>query len=630
MRSPHIHRMAGIWLICLFSINATAQLKVIPLDHTTPSTKTQRQARTNAEPLTLPFFDDFSFTPVADHEAAGIPLATLWESGAGTWVNPGNGANAPSINVATMDGLNSEGLPYSEQSLNNGFADVLTSNPIDLSTDQIPLAERNKVFLSFFYQWGGYGEEPDSKDFLRLEFKNADGGWETAATINTLVTMSRDVFYDQVVQITEDRFFHDAFQFRFRNFGRLSGPFDSWNIDYVYLDKGRLGSIDIADAALTQELSALFGRYTAMPLDHFRETQVLAPPSTGVYNLRNSFAAINFHAEATITNYFEDETVTAETIVLNESRGIISETENTIQPFERITTTLDVLPDPLNEAQFNPAAKQIDITIEMNLIPDNNFPEELFTTSNDTINSTYHLDDYYAYDDGSAEYAAILTTKGDRAAYQFEVLRSDGQPDILAGFDIYVPRQALSPNLTIPFFILSDNDGMPGPVLYSINKTVTASGRNEFQSVSILPLPVSGKFYIGWQAPIGGTFPVGIDYANNTSDKVFVDTNGTWVPSLDIPGSLMIRPVFGEGVISGIPESTHRLQAYPNPSEGVFYLPEEIDNLEIISTTGQRIAFELSTETDGTRISIPNAQAGLYILKIQKDHSIITQKIVIR
>src|SRR5690606_23691330 len=121
MRSPHIHRMAGIWLICLFSIHATAQLKVIQLDHTTPSTKTQRQARTHAEPLTLPFFDDFSFTPVADHEAAGIPLATLWESGAGTWVNPGNGANAPSINVATMDGLNSEGLPYSEQSLNNGI-----------------------------------------------------------------------------------------------------------------------------------------------------------------------------------------------------------------------------------------------------------------------------------------------------------------------------------------------------------------------------------------------------------------------------------------------------------------------------------------------------------------------------
>src|SRR5690606_19922032 len=125
-------------------------------------------------PLSLPFFDDFSKPVLTIY-----PDTNKWENGYSVWVNDGMAIRPPTINVATFDGLDSSGRAYNPNDiLLTGYADNLTSHPIDLSEAALPVGERASVFISFFYQWYGHTEAPDDKDFLELDFKTADeNGW---------------------------------------------------------------------------------------------------------------------------------------------------------------------------------------------------------------------------------------------------------------------------------------------------------------------------------------------------------------------------------------------------------------------------------------------------------------------
>jgi hypothetical protein len=255
------------------SFPAIGQLKVYPRpssDRTSASIqKTNSAARTKAViKRSLPFWDDFSFTPV-NHTSLALsnyPVDSLWVNNYTVWINNGMGINARSLNVATFDGLDSAFLPYSDQVLVNGLRDSLVSQGIILDESEVTIAERNSVFLSFAYQWQGNGEAPDALDYLSVEFKNNSGDWETVLTIYPKSSFNRDLFYDTLLKVDGDRFFHDVFQFRFRNYGRQSGPYDTWNVDYVYLNKNRTpDDTDFPDQAISTPLTTLFGKYQSIP-----------------------------------------------------------------------------------------------------------------------------------------------------------------------------------------------------------------------------------------------------------------------------------------------------------------------------------------------------------------------------
>jgi hypothetical protein len=251
--------------------------------------------------------------------------------------------------------------------------------------------------------------------------------------------------------------------------------------------------------------------------------------------------------------------------------------------------------------------------------------------ANDTIKSTYFLKDYFAYDDGVAEYAAGLTQPGNRAAYLFELPSS--VPDTLVGIDIYVPEYGLSSNMTADFYVFSDNGGVPGDLLYTIPSFgIQRKPLNKFQRIRILePFLVNNKFYVGWKAPVGPTLKIGLDVSNNAGEMIFVNTNGTWVQSSDISGSLMIRPVFGSGdIVTGIEQESNPISIYPNPSTGEFYIRGDFDQLHITTITGQPVTFSIQDAGDDHKIALNNSGAGLYILRVQKESYIHTEKLVIR
>ncbi|MBT1698350.1 T9SS type A sorting domain-containing protein [Fulvivirgaceae bacterium PWU4] len=597
--------------------------------------------------LTLPFWDDFttSYGPYPD--------TTRWKNSYSVWVNNGMAINPPTLNVATFDGLDSAGLAYNENEvLLNGFTDTLMSKNIDLSDPTLPMADRGTVFLSFFYQWRGNGEAPDPQDYLQVDFKYDSAKWETVLTLKPNDTFKPDTFYTAIVKVDGEKFFDADFQFRIMAYGRQSGPYDTWNVDYVYLNKGRsITDTAFPDQAITSSLSSLFkNRYRAMPYQHFRQDLSLLHPKFNIYNLRGGVPEVlTYFTEATFHN-----DVAAPYTISNlggDSTNINDDGSNTIFAFEKRTVTLKDIPNPNDAAQFNPNAKYVDVDLKVHLLTGDNIDLEDGSPAkdydpnyapidfrvNDTITNTYSLRDYYAYDDGVAEYAAGLIETGDLIAYEFELPFNDTfKQDTLIAFDIYLPPYGMTSNQTVDFFIYGDNNGVPddtAPLLRFSGKSVSRKKLNEFQRVAFLPaiLIDQRKFYIGWKQPSVGKMLVGLDISNDTGDKVFVNVNGTWKKNNRVHGSLMVRPIFGSGLVEtqvGTEEVATPFSVFPNPSRGSFYIEGPLDHLEILSITGQRVSFESVHESDRTLVQL-NQPAGLYLLRCTKGTVTKTHKIIV-
>ncbi len=647
-RSSLLSSHKSIWIVVLLIVfsfiqheSTYAQLARFPVQRKNPSSisKSKKEvARTKDASLSLPFWDDFSFTPVNDTSNAesNLPLSSLWSRGDSVWVNDGLGINVPTINVASFDGLDSLGLPYSDEVLENGFRDELRSQPINL--DAVIGADTSTVFLSFFYQWQGNGEPPDPSDYMRIEFKDSTDAWIDILTINTKSSFDKTVFYDTILQVKGKRFLHDTFQFRFRNYGRRSGPFDTWNIDYVYLNKGRtINDTSFPDQAVASSFSPLFGSYYAMPIKHFFAAPLIDSVEFDVNNLMNNVSSIaeSYVAKALFTNHSNSSFDLFESVLDPDS--LVD--DGTIEAFERNRVKLYNLPNPNNPSQFDPSSDSIEVELKVKIstngelpgVGDAFLPYDLHI--NDSTSTHYYLDDYYAYDDGIAEYSVGLTHAGNRLAYQFT--RPANIPDSLAvlnGFYIYFPKFGVTNSLTVDFTIYADDGGKPGDVLYTIpSYLIKPTGINVFQLVPIREIVLVGTtYYIGWKAPVNGSVVVGLDVSNNTGDKMIVYTNGQWDVNDAVEGSIMLRPRFGEAdVVTGIADEEKSLQIFPNPSKGEFYIKGKYDRMEIITVTGQSIPFTSNQESDNTRITILSPTSGLYVLKIIKGNALQTRKIVI-
>jgi hypothetical protein len=634
--------------------SAFAQLVVYPLPAKAGSLQKRKSKNTTSRtqeisPRSLPFWDDFSWTQVdkKGDTLSNYPVDSLWLHNNSVWINNGLGLNPPSINVATFNGLNASQNPYSDQILANGFRDTLMSQPIRL--DEVPTGERSTVYLSFFYQWAGHGEPPDADDYLQVEFKNDQGVWESAATIRTKDSFEENVFYDTLIKVDGERFFHDSFQFRFKNYGRLSGPYDTWHLDYVYLNKNRTAEDRfVPDRSIISTLTNMFSGYRSIPYHHFLENRTVSQPTFDVFNIQNDTSTLSYSTQGTFISYKDD--VASAPYVVDPLGGAgtspIDGATGVIFQRERKTVTLQYVPDPYDASQFSEDADSVSVSLKVQLFTGDTFNPEtgefandydpaifqpLDFRSNDTLRAEYMLADYYAYDDGIAEYSVGLTSFGNRASYQFDMLRAE--PDTLVGFDIYYPDYGITNNLTVDFSVYSDDNGLPGTAIYTLpSYTIQRNGLNKFEKIRFGDqFLVENKFYIGWKAPVGGTFKVGLDTNNDSGAKLFVNTNGTWIQNTDILGSVMIRPVFGIGeIVTGLPEEELQSQIFPNPNDGKFFIPNSFEILDVISVTGQRIGFITTAHGERQMVQLATTSAGMYIIKLRSGDTMFSSKIVVR
>lgn len=609
------------------SVLAQSTLQLFPIQQESTQSKTKRKAEVRS--IKLPFWDDFSF--------AGKPADTLWASKEDVRITDGMAIRPPSVGVAVFDGINREGVAYSNDLTANGFTDSLVSRPIRL--DLVPIANRDSVYLSFYYQWKGNGEAPDPADYLQVDFKDETDSWIPISLLRAPANPDASVFIDYLERISDNAFFHDDFQFRIVRYGRQSGPFDTWLVDYVYLNEHRFAlDSSFPDRSISSPLTSLFNDYYAVPKNHFLVSKEVTAPSYVIATQKNSPTPLDQFTYLEASNYSANTTASYNSTLDNAVSLFLP-------AFGKVTEQLQLLPDVNNAQVIDPLADST--TLKLKLIITSNDNLSIFQLpkpvnadyndfiyspinfrANDTTQTTYTLSNYYAYDDGKAEYSAGLTQPGNRAAMRFTLIHNEA--DTLTGVYIYFPRLTgtLSNIVNLQFY--ADASGLPGSLLGEEVVTIQRLGLDQFHKIILRnSILLPSVFHIGWEQPVNGNVSIGLD-RSRSNPGIFSNGNGTWINVLNVQGTLMIRPIFAKGtIVVSVEKNEETLKIYPNPLQTSFTINQAADVVDITSINGVPISFHSNKQDKQTIVDLTTSIKGLILIRIRINNSLFIRKAII-
>jgi hypothetical protein len=125
---------------------------------------------------------------------------------------------------------------------------------------------------------------------------------------------------------------------------------------------------------------------------------------------------------------------------------------------------------------------------------------------------------------------------------------------------------------------------------------------------------------------------VGFDANTDSADRIFYNTSGTWTKNTDLKGSLMIRPVFGKGttnVVTEVTKESKSIEIYPNPSQGVFYVPNVVEQITVYDSFGSPVDFFSEDQLERKKIQVINRN-GLLIVRMLIDNQWVSQRIIVQ
>ncbi|HET9054672.1 MAG TPA: T9SS type A sorting domain-containing protein, partial [Cyclobacteriaceae bacterium] len=473
------------------------------------------------------------------------------------------------------------------------------------------------------------------------------------------------LFYDTAIRIPQaipgniPEYFHDEFQFRFVWFGKTSGPYDAWHLDYVYLNRrvndneevidGALTinegdkNTNISDRAVTRPLSTILAQgYYAMPYSHFLKDveNSLVTPTLHLFNLIDAgFPQVsNYTSYFTITHYtagtpsvtFDGTVETVGSIAALPSR------QHAVRP-------VHALPDI---AGFNVPADSATVFVKIN-VNSGDMDDEIDYFAryepinfllNDSVSRTFTLSDYYAYDDGVAEYAMALEKQGNQFAYRF-VLDDDVTQDTLNGLHIYFPFAGGPAPQTLQIFVFPDKAGKPDSMwVYRQTIPVTRTANNRFTEISFTEgIIVRDTFYIGYLETETGQAErvrIGLDASHDTGHHMYYRNTvyHQWLLNDQLEGSAMIRPRFGTApIITGVEGGERNpVSIYPNPARDVFYMKGPVNHVQVFTLTGQPVTITVEQMPDTKKIMLSGAAPGLYLVRYRAGSSIYTGKLLVK
>ncbi len=588
--------------------NILSQEMLVPLGSCsprhTPATVSLKQFKiSDIDTLELPFFDDFSYN-------GNLPNTDLWIDDY-VYINNNYSGNPVSIGVATLDAVNSEGKLNGETS-SPFISDYLTSLPINLD-----YPDRNDIYLSFFYQPQGLGDNPETWDSLCVDFyaPNADE-WHT---VWSTPGRESEKFTQVFIQVNDTSFLKPGFRFRFKNYASLpkslsypsfNSNVDHWNIDYVYLDKGRAPEITaINDVSMITSIHSLLKSYEAIPWRHFPGAyQTEIKPTVSISYRNNDTLTRNVTRILEITDLRIGKNITINGGAVNVSAGEL--------------VTFD-LPFNFPFVYYNKDSTEFEVKAYLET-------DEMDFKWNDTVINIQKFYNYYAYDDASAEMGYGLSGEGTinaAVAYQFETFKKD----TLRGVKMYF-NQTLD-NISQDYFMLSvwnhiKETNEPGELIYSmpgpkpeygdqLNKFITY----EFDTVII----VADFFYVGWIKTTEDLLNVGFDRNINNQPRIFYNLGQEWTNTA-YQGSLMIRPIVGREIEWPAGQEKHndlQFKIFPNPANDWLYFDF---NTRDYSFTHQLTIFDMQgrkiihTILKDRKIDVSSLQNGFYLLRIS-DHN---------
>ncbi len=514
-----------------------------------------------------------------------------------------------SLGVATFDGLDEFGHPYQFGSAITNYADNLTSKPIDMSA----VSASDSVYLSFLYQAQGFGDAPESGDSLILEFYAKDlDQWNRIWSTNGIPLANFKMAH---LRIDNPDYFKKGFQFRFRNYGGLSGSLDQFHIDYVNLRiaSGYQDTV-IHDFAIVYPINNLLDTYTSVPWEHYQNNPNGKMSSTVDVVVRNSDNVPENEQDGSTEIKYNG--TTEATFLLSEA--LLNNGDLNYSPW----TTYSSVHDFSTGSRFDETKTGLKETFQ--IVSGVTHLNSTFT-QNDSSYTEQYFQNYYSYDDGTAEAAYGPTGAQARLAIQYTPYETDS---VIGARIHFVPSVY---DVSGKLFLLTmwdDNNGVPGNVLYQDElffprQPKYAYNRDVFTNYyfkDTMKVGVTGTFYIGWKQFDADRLNVGLDRNLVNNDKTFysVDNGVSWNMS-SISGSVMINPIFSTSYdavlgIETIESEDRSVNIYPNPTNGEISI--EIDGghfekAEVFNLQGLKVI-----ESTDANFSLSNLPSGMYFIRV--------------
>ena len=529
-----------------------------------------------------------------------------------------------SLGVATFDGLDENGFPYAIGSTLTNYADFLTSKPIDMSG----VTAGDSVYFSFLYQAQGFCDPPESSDSLVLEFYAKDlDQWKRVWSTNGIAL---DDFKMAHIRIDNTDYFKKGFQFRFKNYGALSGSLDHFHLDYVNLRtlSGWQDTV-IHDFAFVYPINTLIKTYTSVPWDHW-VNNFSGKMSDSVYVVVRNSDNIAENEQDGLTEVYYGGGLEGSYVLLE---SLLNEGDLNYSPLTTYYSFHDF------SSGYHYDETKTGLTQSFDIVSGATHQNSNFT-QNDSTYSEQYFQNYYSYDDGTAELAYGPTGAQSQLAIKYTPYEADSLIGVMIHF---VPTvQDVTNNLFL-VSVWDDNNGVPGNLLYEDDlffprQPVYQYDRNIFTTyyfMDTMKVHVGGTFYIGWRQFDPERLGVGLDCNIVNNDKTFYSNDGgvTWNQSSVslYPGSVMIRPVFStsfDAVIGLKEEKLEEMQVHIFPNPATEYLEIQVENgdfngAELINLQGQVV---MALENNRTHIG--SLQSGVYLVRLRgssKTYKIIKQ-----
>lgn len=606
----------GCWVNCIFAFfysgSVYAQFTQLPVASPQPVIPSE-SSRTLEAKLTLPFWDDFSSGQISPEKWENRGLSNSFTVG----INP------PSLGVVLLDGVDERGNPYAANIRERGEGDQLISKPFDLTG--LTAEQINSLYLSFFWQAGGRSEFPDADDFLELYFADPMGNWIKVWDMAGGDLSKREVFTQAIVRVPIE-FIHDNFKFKFQNRGRLSGPFDGWIIDYIFLNSGRNPTNTFfEDRSISQLPSSPLGRYSAVPL----------------FELQRNSAAYSQNIQSQFNNLSNRFRAMEYTIQLkNKSTGAVLKTLNLNTPFNPVPLARErrnFESNPMSPLVMN-QQEEFDLETSIYLTTGDRFlinriqqQDTTYFTNvnfrvNDTVRSIIPIRDFFAYDNNSLDYSAGINQRSGMLAVRYHVEETAFVKGISINFTNFA-------QVGRPVELMVWTDLNRNPVFAKELNIPSKENLNEFTYFDLDTfLQVEGIFYVGFRQFTNDFIHVGLDKSNDNGREVFFNVIGEWEQNQTVAGSLMIRPHLSieqptEAEVEAIAVG---IKAYPNPVVDKLFLEGDLDEVHVYDTFGRKINIPVDTYEEGKILNFMGKNKGIYMIRAYKNQKTTSIRILVK
>lgn len=433
--------------------------------------------------------------------------------------------------------------------------------------------------------------------------------------------------YDYIFEQGKDeQFLHENFQMSFVSFGRMSGSFDNWNLDYVSLSKKpivrNLGYLN--DMTITTDFNSLFKNYSAVPINHLTTAPLIKTDSLqiNINSLYRKDQNNTFNVPQNVYFLQDNSLIKDENINKTISTDIRTYSTNVTLDFNSINV------------QATDTEKTVNYKFYINKEGEDS------QTSNDTINFSQKFYNYFAYDDGSAEKAFEINGKYSELAYKYKI----GQKDTITHIQMYVPKILLSNEyLTYKIKIWktissTERGRMDDKVLYTKSETLSYEDLDSLGFISYKIdslISVTDSFYIGLELEESTPLYIGADLNKFVipQNNIFYNTTGSW-KNFEQKIHLMLRPVFGDYYKINLARKTDDLDSktisiFPNPnSNRQFNISgENIKKFDLYTTTGD-IVSDYNFDENTKIVKVNTELKGVYIGKITTNEKFIYKKII--